>query len=90
MQHNNKLPKLSKGFYRHNKTGTIYEVIGVALHTETDELMVVYRVNKPNPEKQTIYEFFTRPYEMFSEIVTINGQKMPRFEKVALPRTFIA
>lgn len=78
---------VEKGVYRHNKTGNLYEVIGSALHTETDDLLVAYR---PLNGKKHNADIFVRPYEMFTELVVIGGQKVPRFEKVDTPRTFIA
>ena len=33
---------IPKGTYRHTKSGKMYEVIGVALHTETNEQLVIY------------------------------------------------
>jgi hypothetical protein len=69
------LPIIKKGIYRHNKTGKLYEVLGVALQTETNETLVVYR-----PLWESEYELFARPYAMFVEQVEINGKKMPRFE----------
>lgn len=77
-------PKIRKGTYRHNKTGNLYEVLGVALHTEMDEPLVIYR-----PQAKSEYELFARPYGMFVDLVTINGQTMPRFEPVEAPRTFV-
>lgn len=68
---------VTKGTYRHSKTGNLYEVIGTALHTETNELLVVYKPKRPSE-----YELFTRPIDMFTEEVVIEGQKMARFEKV--------
>jgi len=75
-------PKLQKGRYRHNKTGHIYDVLGVALQTETGDFLVVYRALEPDPEKEYHYEFFARPYEMFVELVEIKGVTKPRFEKI--------
>lgn len=72
------VPTIQKGTYRHTKTGGLYEVLGVALHTESNEYLVVYR-----PLKISEYELFTRPYEMFIEKVSINGKSVPRFEKTA-------
>lgn len=69
-------PSLEKGVYRHSKTGRLYEVIGVALETELDEWAVVYR-----PLYDSEYEFFVRPYEMFTETVDIDGKMKQRFEK---------
>lgn len=70
-------PTIDKGIYRHGKTGREYEVLGVAFHTETEELLVVYR-----PQYESEYELFTRPYEMFIEDISVNGITMPRFKKV--------
>lgn len=60
------------GIYRHYK-GNLYEVFGVARHTETEELLVVYRA---------LYgEFGTwvRPLDMFQESVVFDGKSQPRF-----------
>ncbi|QQS17152.1 DUF1653 domain-containing protein [Candidatus Saccharibacteria bacterium] len=67
---------IPKGTYRHTKSGKMYEVIGVALHTETNEQLVIYR-----PLYDAKYELFARPYDMFVEKVTIDGQEVLRFEK---------
>lgn len=72
-----KLPSIEKGIYRHNKKGHLYEVIGVATHTETDEPLVVYR-----PLYDSEFELFVRPYAMFVEEVELNGLRVPRFEKI--------
>lgn len=69
-------PKLEKGIYRHYK-GKRYEVLGVALHTETLEAMVIYR---PLYEKSGA-EYWVRPYGMFVESVMADGKSMPRFQK---------
>ncbi|HEY1085562.1 MAG TPA: DUF1653 domain-containing protein [Candidatus Saccharimonadales bacterium] len=76
-------PKVvENGVYRHNKTGQLYEVIGVALETETDEQLVIYRQLYKNPAKKYQYELFARPYEMFIEKVELDGRIKPRFEKL--------
>lgn len=51
--------------YRHFK-GTLYTIIEVAKHTETDELMVIYK-NENN--------VWARPYEMF--ISKVDKDKYP-------------
>ena len=66
---------IEKGIYRHYK-GNEYEVIGVANHSETLELMVVYRA---------LYgkgELWVRPASMWSEVVTVDGKSVKRFEKI--------
>jgi hypothetical protein len=68
------IPHLQPGVYRHYK-GTNYEVIAVSLDTETLQPYVVYRtMNSTKP----IY--WTRPYDMFVETVTVDGKEIPRFE----------
>lgn len=69
-------PKIEKGKYRHYK-GNEYEVLGVALHSETLEPLVVYR-----PLYESVSEFWVRPYDMFVESITINGEDTPRFERI--------
>ena len=66
---------IEKGIYRHYK-GNEYEVIGVANHSETLELMVVYRA---------LYgkgELWVRPASMWNEVVTVDGNSVKRFEKI--------
>ena len=70
---------IERGTYRHNKSGKLYEVLGIALQTETDELLIIYR---PMYEHDFGYELFARPYDMFVEIVELNGERKPRFEKI--------
>ena len=69
--------KIAKGVYRHNKTGNLYEVIGVALHSETSEQVVVYR-----PLYESRYELYVRPFDMFVEQVKIGEKMLPRFEMI--------
>ena len=63
------------GRYRHFK-GRDYEVIAVARHSETEELMVVYRA---------IYGeggVWVRPAGMWNETVERNGKKYRRFYRL--------
>ncbi len=69
--------KLDRGLYKHYK-GNIYEVIGVAKHSETLEAMVVYKATY-QPEGENIW---VRPLDMFTETVLIDGVKVKRFEKI--------
>lgn len=64
-------PKL--GIYRHYK-GSLYRVLCVALHSESQEKLVVYHALC---EQERIW---VRPLEMFSEMVMIGEQKVQRFE----------
>lgn len=61
------------GIYRHYK-GKDYEVIGLALHSETDEAMVVYRALYGE------YGLFVRPQAMFLEEVEKGDYTGPRFK----------
>jgi hypothetical protein len=63
------------GCYRHYK-GNLYEVIGVARHSETGEEVVVYRCLYGD------YSLWVRPVTMFLESVSVAGHSMPRFSPV--------
>jgi hypothetical protein len=66
---------MAPGRYRHYK-GKDYEVIGCAKHSETEEEFVVYRA---------LYGergLWVRPTAMFLEMVTVDGQPVPRFRLV--------
>jgi hypothetical protein len=67
------LPALTPGPYRHYKGG-LYEVLGVARHSETLEALVVYR---------PVYNdsgWWVRPFAMFVGTVQVDGRTVPRFE----------
>lgn len=63
------------GKYEHYK-GMQCRVLGIALHSETLEEMVVYQ--HLDEEKM----IWVRPLKMFLEEVEINGVKKPRFKYV--------
>ena len=66
---------IPSGTYRHYK-GNLYQVYGVAKHSETGEQLVVY---------VPLYGeggYWVRPLDMFTEEVELDGQRVPRFEKV--------
>lgn len=74
---------LRRGIYHHFKDSTKeYEVLGTAFHTETEELLVIYR-----PLYETDYELFARPVGMFLEQVEKPelGYSGPRFVFVREP-----
>ncbi len=60
------------GKYRHFK-GNEYQVIGTARHSETMELMVVYRALYGD------YGLWVRPASMWNETVTRDGKTFQRF-----------
>ena len=64
------------GVYKHYKKGGEYLVTGVAIHENTQELLVIY---KALYGERTL---FARPLEQFMEIVEFSGQSKPRFEWV--------
>lgn len=65
------------GKYQHYK-GQFYEVIGVALHTETREELVIYKMLYET--KDFAYgSLWVRPKEMFLEKVLVNNKEIPRF-----------
>ena len=68
------------GKYIHTKSGKLYEVIGLAHHSETLEELVVYRA---------LYEtefgadsLWVRPKSMFFEKVSHNGELVQRFKRI--------
>lgn len=67
--------ELRPGIYRHYK-GNEYELIDIALHSETLEEMVVYRA---------LYgarELWVRPAAMWSELIVFGDTVVPRFQYV--------
>lgn len=66
---------IEPGRYRHYK-GNEYEVIGMARHSETHDLMVVYR---PLYGESGLW---VRPAAMFAENVLIDGKTLPRFARL--------
>lgn len=63
--------------YRHYK-GDSYEVTALALHSNDDEWMVVYKPLYESPDAP----LFTRPLHEWSEEVEWNGEKVQRFTKI--------
>ena len=65
--------EIVKGYYKHFKGG-YYLVEGVAIHSETLELFVVYKAQYG--ERQ----LFVRPEKMFLEMVEYKETQVPRFK----------
>lgn len=59
------------GWYRHYKGGE-YLVIGIALHSETKDRLVIY-VDVHN-------QLWARPLDMFNQWVDVNGERVRRYE----------
>ncbi len=61
------------GTYRHFKGG-MYEVLGAARHSETEEEFVVYA--------SASGEWWVRPREMFFGTTVVDGREVRRFARV--------
>ena len=66
-----------QGIYRHYK-GSLYQVLHTAQHSETEEVLVVYRCLYGD------YDVWVRPLAMFIETVTVDGKPLPRFELIKI------
>ena len=86
MDTSNAFPK--KGFYvhyKHDPNGEpfnyMYEVVGIARNTEDGMYSVLY---KPMYKNQWLSpaEYFSRPLEMFIDMVDKDGVSVPRFALV--------
>jgi len=79
------MASIVRGIYRHyksvNDAPKYYETISIGRHTETQELMVVYRQLYATPEYPIGY-IWIRPLSMFNSYVEWQGVKMPRFQLV--------
>lgn len=71
------MEEISPGLYKHYK-GQLYEVIGVAQHSETLEKLVVYKACY-QPDGRNLW---VRPVAMFSETILIEGIETRRFSKI--------
>ena len=74
------MKNIKLGRYQHYK-GKLYEVIGVARHSETLEEFVVYRALYDSEEFGK-YALWIRPKKMFFEKIIIDGKEIPRFKYV--------
>ncbi|MCF4009140.1 DUF1653 domain-containing protein [Rheinheimera sp. UJ63] len=72
---NNTKPDLPQGYYQHYK-GRYYQVVDLAMHSETAEWLVIYRALYGD------FGLWARPATMFSENVDIAGELSPRFSYV--------
>ena len=63
---------IQTGIYQHYK-GPKYEVLGESRHSETEEVLVIYRALYGE------FGIWVRPMSMFLEQVEMNGVLCPRF-----------
>ncbi len=78
------MKSIKKGKYKHYK-GNFYEVFGLAVHSETDERLVLYKACYSLPKLEAelgTSPFFVRPYDMFLEQVKVDGMLVDRFQYV--------
>lgn len=79
------IPSLAPGLYKHYK-GKFYEVIDIALHTETLEPLVVYKSLYDDP-RFGYYQLWTRPLEQFVAHVELeDGKQIERFKFIGPPK----
>lgn len=64
--------EIKPGIYRHYK-GNRYQVLFLARHSETEEMMVIYKALYGDGG------IWARPASMWGEMVTVNGTMRPRF-----------
>ena len=67
--------QLKKGIYQHYK-GPLYDVYMTAQHSETEEWLVVYKALYGEEGN------WVRPYEIFTSMVTVDGEEKKRFTYV--------
>ena len=72
--------EIKLGRYKHYK-GKLYEVIGLARHSETLEELVIYKALYDSEEFGN-NALWTRPKSMFFENVIIDGKEIPRFKHI--------
>ncbi len=68
---------IEPGIYRHYK-GQLYEVLGLARHSESLEELVVYKALYQMEGRN----LWVRPAAMFFEEVLVEGNTVPRFRKL--------
>lgn len=66
---------IKTGIYRHYK-GNDYEVLNTVKHSETEEVLVLYKSVKSD-------QLWVRPLEMFTEEIVVENKKVQRFKLVS-------
>lgn len=79
MNRHRKMKSIPKGIYEHYK-GKQYQVLDFAIHSETEEPMVIYKaLYQGNYPQGTLW---VRPLSMFQEDVIVKGKSVPRFKLI--------
>ncbi len=77
--------EITPGRYLHYKN-LPYRVHGVARHSETLELLVVYEAlyekSEIGAEERALGKLWVRPAVMFAEKVIFQGETVPRFKRI--------
>lgn len=82
-----KIPTPASRWRHYKSDGTslhTYEVIGIAVHSETEEPMVLYRPLYDVPPESWAYGYDTiaRPLSLWYDIVEYHGKKIQRFTEI--------
>ncbi len=75
------MPKISNERYQHYKNNKLYELLGIARHSETLEEMVIYKALYHSAQFGE-NQIWVRPKAMFFEHVMYNGCIVPRFKRL--------
>jgi hypothetical protein len=74
------MEEVKPGMYQHYR-GNVYEVIGIALHSETMEELVIYRAMYDS-DRFGNNALWARPKIEFLENVKKDGTEVPRFKYI--------
>lgn len=73
------MTEFQTNYYQHYK-GNMYQLLAVAIHSETQEELVIYRALYFISAKYGTV--FARPKAMFFSNVVVNGKEVPRFARL--------
>ena len=83
-------PKINKYYYHYKHDASLdavnycYQVIGIAKHSETGELLVTYKhLYQSDWHEVDNANLTVRPLEMFMETVEWQGETVPRFRELS-------
>ncbi len=82
LNQNTPVPTAGDIYCHYKHPGRYYEIVGVGIHSETKERVVIYRARYDSPEFGA-KALWVRPLEMFLGTVMVDGREVPRFLKVS-------